>query len=229
MLSTHELSKSYSSGILSGRQVPALRNINIHIDRGESVGLFGNSGSGKTTLANLIAGVLQPTEGEIYFHGSRAKAPYRGALRRAIQMIDQHPENAFDPRWSLKRSILEPFRVHRIPYTRESLDELLRQVGLYQEHLSRSLHALSGGELQRAALARAMAMKPELILLDEPTSMLDSISQAQVLHILKRYQMEHNAAYLLISHDKQVIRHLCDRCYTLDGGVLTGEERFAHA
>lgn len=228
MLTTHNLSKTYSSGMLLRQSTHALKDVNLRIGRGETVGLFGESGSGKTTLANLIAGALEPTRGEIFFHGQRIRMPYRGALRRSIQMLYQHPETAFDPCWSLKKSILEPFRLHKIPWTEAQIRELLGQVGLYEEHLSRNLRALSGGELQRAALARVMAMEPELILLDEPTSMLDSISQAQVLSILKRYQQQHGTAYLLISHDKQVIRHLCDRCYILEKGVLTGEERYNH-
>lgn len=229
MLTVHDLSKTFSTGMVVKRRTEALKNANLHIAPGETVGLFGASGSGKTTLANLIAGVLKPTSGEILFHGQAIQTPYRGAVRRAIQVIYQHPENAFDPSWSLEKSLLEPFRVHKIPYTRERLRALLEQVGLYEEHLSRNLHALSGGELQRAALARVMVLKPELILLDEPTSMLDSISQAQVLGILKRYQREHGTAYLLISHDAQVVRSLCSRCYYIERGELTREERFEDA
>lgn len=229
MLTVHDLSKTFSSGMVARRRTEALRGVNLHIEAGESVGLFGPSGSGKTTLANLIAGVLKPTAGEIRFHDQPIQMPYRGAVRRAIQVLYQHPESAFDPGWSLKRSILEPLRVHKIPYTEEHLCALLAQVGLYDEHLTRGLHALSGGELQRAALARVMVLEPELILLDEPTSMLDSISQAQVLGILKRYQREHGTAYLLISHDAQVIRSMCSRCYTIDQGELIREERFEDA
>ena len=229
MLTVHDLSKTFSSGMVTRRRTEALRGVNLHIEAGESVGLCGPSGSGKTTLANLIAGVLKPTAGEIRFHDQPIQMPYRGAVRRAIQVLYQHPESAFDPGWSLKRSILEPLRVHKIPYTEEHLCALLAQVGLYDAHLTRGLHALSGGELQRAALARVMVLEPELILLDEPTSMLDSISQAQVLGILKRYQREHGTAYLLISHDAQVIRSMCSRCYTIDQGELIREERFEDA
>lgn len=198
----------------------------ITIRAGETVGVFGKSGSGKTTLANLIAGALPATSGRIFWRDAPAAYPYRGALRRAIQMVYQHPEEAFDPCWSLQESLLEPYRVHRLPFSREKFAALLGQVGLYEEHLSRDLGALSGGELQRAALARAMSMSPQLMLLDEPTSMLDSISQAQVLQILKEYQREHQTAYLLITHDLQVMRYMCDRCYFLADGCIQREEDY---
>lgn len=227
MLTAKNLSKTYASGIFSRARVAALRGADIHIGAAETVGLFGKSGSGKTTLANILAGVFPPTSGEVLWDGAPVRFPYRGQLRRQIQVLYQHPENAFDPSWTLRKSILEPFRVHRIPYTEESLEKLLLRVGLYREHLSRGLHSLSGGELQRAALARTLAMQPRLILLDEPTSMLDSISQAQILHILKEYQRDCGASYLLISHDPDVIRHMCRRCYCLEDGRITKEEKFS--
>ena len=123
---------------------------------------------------------------------------------------------------------MEPYRIHRLDFSEEKFTALLEQVGLYKEHLSRDLSSLSGGELQRAALARVMSMSPRLILLDEPTSMLDSISQAQILQILKTYQKQHRTAYLLITHDLQVMRHMCGRCYFLENGCIQGEEEYAH-
>lgn len=228
LMETRNLTKIYSSGMIHKTKTYALSEADIRIRKGEAVGIFGKSGSGKTTLANLIAGVFPPTSGSIIWNGEPVRYPFRGALRQAVQMVDQHPEQAFDPCWSLKKSILEPYRIHKIPDTKESVDALLAQVGLYEEHLYRNLASLSGGELQRAALARAMAVRPELIILDEPTSMLDSISQAQVLQILKDYQRQQETSYLFISHDPDVMRYLCGRCYFLEKGRIVGEEEYSH-
>lgn len=228
LMETHKLTKIYSSGMIRRTKTHALSDAEIRIRQGETVGIFGKSGSGKTTLANLIAGVFPATSGSILWKGEAVRFPFRGSLRRGIQMVDQHPEQAFDPSWSLKKSILEPYRIYKMPCTKEEIDALLAQVGLYEEHLSRGLASLSGGELQRAALARTMAIRPELIILDEPTSMLDSISQAQILQILKDYQRQHGTAYLFISHDLDVMRYLCGRCYFLEKGRVAGEEAYCH-
>lgn len=226
MLKTRNLSKVYTTGLLKKEKTYALSHADISIKAGETVGIFGASGCGKTTLANVIAGVFPPSSGQLIWKGKEVRYPYKGELRRSIQVLYQHPENAFDPAWSLKNCILEPYRIHKIPWTEESLQKLLKQVGLYEEHLSRNLYSLSGGELQRAALARALAMKPELLILDEPTSMLDSISQAQILHILKRYQEENQTSYLLISHNLGVVKMMCSRCYFMEDGVIRKEERY---
>ena len=224
LLRTEHLTKTYASGLFRRNRTPALQDVSITIGPGETVGIYGKSGGGKTTLAGLVAGILPATGGRIYWEDQPVSAPYRGALRRAIQMVDQHPEEAFDPRWSLEKSLLEPYRVHHMPFDRDRFRDLLAQVGLYEEHLHRDLGSLSGGELQRAALARALSMEPRLLLLDEPTSMLDAISQAQILQILKEYQARHGTAYLLITHDLAVMRHMCSRCYFLADGRITGEE-----
>lgn len=228
LLETKKLSKIYLSGLFSKTKTCALSEIDMTINPGESVGIFGKSGSGKTTLSNLIAGVLSATSGQIFWKGRPVSSPYRGELRRAVQMVYQHPEEAFDPSWNLKRSLTEPYRIHHIPYMEEELRRLMEQVGLYEEHLNKSLETLSGGELQRAALTRVMTIRPELILLDEPTSMLDSISQAQILQILREYQTRCGCAYLFISHDPEVMRHMCDRCYFLEDGHIAKEEVYVH-
>lgn len=226
MLKTLKLCKTYTTGFLAKEKIYAMKNADISIEKGESVGIFGASGCGKTTLANMIAGAFPPSSGQIWWKGKEIQYPYKGEIRRSIQVLYQHPENAFDPTWNLKRCILEPYRIHRIPWTEEELHVLLSRVGLYEEHLSRDLHSLSGGELQRAALARILAMKPELIILDEPTSMLDSISQAQILNILQEYRNLHQTSYLLISHNLDVIKKMCSRCYFIEDGVIRKEEHY---
>ncbi len=220
LVETHKLTKVYTSGLWRRTSFKALTDADICIEKGETVGIFGKSGSGKTTLANIIAGIMPATRGEVLFKDKPVKYPFRGSIRKAIQMVYQHPEEAFDPRWTLRHSLMEPYHIQKIPFEEDVFAEYLTKVGLYKEHLSRKPDTLSGGELQRAALARVMVMEPDLIILDEPTSMLDSISQAQLLSILRNYQKEHGNAYLFITHNLDVMNYLCSRCYFLETGKI---------
>ena len=224
LMEARKLTKRYSAGRFCRAGGFTLHESDICLEAGETVGIFGKSGSGKTTLANLMAGILPATSGALFWKGSAIRYPFRGTLRRTVQMVYQHPEEAFDPLWTLRKSLLEPYRVHKIPFREEAFAAQLAQVGLYEEHLSRRPDALSGGELQRAALARVMIMDPELMILDEPVSMLDAVSQAQVLQILRDYQRQHQTAYLFITHNKDVMRYMCSRCYFLENGIIVKEE-----
>ncbi len=219
LLEASKLTKRYSAGGFT------LHETDLHLDAGETVGIFGKSGSGKTTLANLLAGILPVNSGTLRWNGEIVRYPFRGELRRTVQMVYQHPEEAFDPLWSLRQSLLEPYRIHKVPFDEAEFVQRLAQVGLYEEHLSRRPGALSGGELQRAALARVMSMAPKLLILDEPVSMLDAVSRAQVLQILRDYQRQHRTAYLFITHDPAVMRCLCSRCYFLENGSVVKEEK----
>ena len=191
--------------------------ISFAIGSGETLGLLGESGSGKSTVGQMVAGILRPTAGRLFFQGEELSFPFRGEARRGIQILFQHPEVSFNPRLRLWDSIKEPYRFRRIPCQEDALVEFLAQFGIYREHLGRYPRELSGGELQRLALARVMLMQPKLVVLDEPTSMLDVISQAQVVHLLEEIQKQEGVSYLFISHDPILCRRFCSRILELCG------------
>lgn len=217
LMETVALTKRYADN----GGVTAVDRAHICLEPGETLGLFGQSGSGKTTLGMMVAGLLRPTSGEIRFHGKPVSMNYTGEVRRKIQILFQHPETSFNPELILLRSMTEPYRKYRLPYTYQGMLEYLKRFGIYEEHLLRRPAELSGGELQRASLARILLLEPEIIVLDEPTSMLDVITQVQVIHILKDYQKESNAAFLMVSHNRALCDQVCDRIYTVERGVFT--------
>lgn len=219
LLRTEKLSKKY----LESGKIYAVRDACLTIAAGETVGLFGESGSGKSTMGMMIAGLLRPTSGRILFKEKPVAMNYRGETRRKIQILFQHPETTFNPALILLHSMTEPYRRYGIPYTFEGMLDYLKQYGIYEEHLYRTPAQLSGGELQRAALARILLLEPELIVLDEPTSMLDVITQVQIINILKAYQKEHNTAYLLVSHNRALCEQTCDRIYCVEQGTFREE------
>ena len=182
--------------------------ISFSIGSGETLGLLGESGSGKSTVGQMVAGILRPTAGRLFFQGEELSFPFRGEARRGIQILFQHPEVSFNPRLRLWDSIKEPYRFRRIPCQEDALVEFLAQFGIYREHLGRYPRELSGGELQRL---------PKLVVLDEPTSMLDVISQAQVIHLLEEVQKREGVSYLFISHDQILCRRFCSRILELGG------------
>lgn len=206
----------------------AVRNINLSIAPGETVGLFGKSGCGKSTIGHILVGLLRPTEGTVLADGRILTCPYKQPFRRKIQIIFQHPEVSFDPKRTLKDSLREPYTFYpelfREGFSMDSLCEFLDSYGIYPEHLERRPAQLSGGELQRMALARIMLLQPEVIVLDEPTAMLDSISQAQVIRMLEHIQQEHKTAYLFTSHNATLCKLFCDKVIPLEDKIWNPDE-----
>ena len=177
----------------------AVDHASLTLQRGRTLGLLGQSGSGKSTLGQMMVGLLRPDSGELFFHGERLSYPIRGQARRKIQILFQHPEVSFNPQLTLRQSLVEPFKLTGRPFNDGAILSVIEPFGLHAEHLARYPGELSGGELQRAALARVTVLEPEMILLDEPTSMLDVITQAQMINFLRRYQQQHQTAYLFIT------------------------------
>lgn len=200
-----------------------VEDISLDIEQGETVGIFGESGSGKSTIGHVMAGIIPPTTGRIYYEDNKLNYPYKGEARRRIQVLFQHPEVSFNPKLTLYKSICEPYKFLGLPCSREKICDYLESFGIYEEHIDRFPPALSGGELQRLALARIMLVQPKLIILDEPTSMLDIISQAQVIQMLKELQHQHNLGYFFISHDRLLCEAFCDRILDLTRGTLASE------
>ncbi|MCX8205321.1 MAG: ABC transporter ATP-binding protein [Candidatus Nezhaarchaeota archaeon] len=206
--------------------VAALRGVVISIHRGDKACLIGESGSGKTTLAKILCRLIPPSSGEVLFEGRRVDRLSRAEMmefRRRVQYIPQCPDLALDPTWCLYDSIAEPLRIHKMASSKREEFEKVRgaceKVGLSIHQLSRKPRSVSGGELQRAVIARAVVMRPEVIVADEPTSMLDPSTQAKVIKAL--LELQSSATVLFITHDVEVARAVSDKVFVmLDGSIV---------
>ena len=223
ILSATNLHKGFDGGRRRKRQTVVLDGVGFSLNQRETVGIVGGSGAGKTTLALILCGLLQPDRGEVWFKNTSVRPRSGGSrkrINRLVQIVWQHPETVFNPRWKLGRSLKEPLRIHGLPAAPGLLKELLGKVDLTPEVLDRRPRQLSGGELQRLALARALISNPDVIILDEPTSMLDALTQAQVIGMLRDIQRKTGVAYLFISHDRDLVRIFSHRAYLLREGKL---------
>jgi ABC-type oligopeptide transport system ATPase subunit len=215
------------------REAPlrAVDRVSFTLRAGETFGLVGESGSGKTTTARCVLRLVEPTSGEVRLNGVDLLSLPRAELRRArrqAQMVFQDPYSSLDPRMRAWRIVEEPLAVHRVgtrAERRERAAALFEMVGLDPSHLDRYPREFSGGQRQRIGLARALALEPSLIVADEPVSALDVSVQAQVVNLLMDLQERLGLAYLLITHDLRLVRHLCRRAAVICRGriVETGE------
>jgi peptide/nickel transport system ATP-binding protein len=213
-----------------------VEDVSLTIESGETLGLVGESGSGKTTLARMILGLAEPSRGSVRVDGtdlSRASKGELHRLRRRMQPVFQDPYAALNPRMNVFQIVTEPLVIHRreagIGTDRASLRakavELLSEVGLDESALARHPHEFSGGQRQRINIARALALRPGLLILDEPVSALDVSVGAQIVNLLRRLQREHRLTYLFISHSMPLVRYLSTRIAVMERGRLveTGE------
>lgn len=223
LIEAKELTKTYPSRDKKDKLFYAVQYASFSIDRGETISLLGESGGGKSTAGQMLAGLLKPDDGTFWYGNKKLSYPFRGDVRRKIQILFQHPEVSFNPMLPLEKSMVEPYQIYRKPYSREILLADIERFGLHEEHMKRLPAELSGGELQRAALARILTVEPEFIVLDEPTSMLDVISQAQILHMLRDYQKTSGCAYLFITHNVALAHMFGKRVYRMNSGVCTQE------
>ncbi len=215
-------------GIVLARQVGqvhAVDDVSFQLAEGETVGLVGESGCGKTTLSRTVMRLLDPTDGQIRFRGEDVtRAGHRALqpLRREMQMVFQDPFASLNPRKTVRQIVSVPLRLHGTPKADASkrVGELLDSVGLAPEHAGRYPHEFSGGQRQRIGIARALALEPKLIVLDEPVSALDVSVQAQIVNLLEDLQEEFALSYLFVAHDLSVVRHVSDRIAVMYLGKL---------
>jgi peptide/nickel transport system ATP-binding protein/oligopeptide transport system ATP-binding protein len=225
VLEVHDLVKRFQ---LRARRelLTAVDGVALEVAAGETVALIGESGSGKSTVARCIARLVEPTEGRVLLGGQDLTALPKSAVWHAysdLQMVFQDPASALNPRMTARQTIEEPLKLHTDldrAARFAAVNDLLEPVGLRSELGGRYPRQLSGGECQRVTIARALAVDPKVILLDEPTASLDVSVRGHVLDLLERLQSERNLAYLFISHDLEVVRHIADRVLVMYLGVI---------
>jgi oligopeptide/dipeptide ABC transporter ATP-binding protein len=229
-------------GIIFQRQIGAVHavdGVSFDVLRGETLGLVGETGCGKTTTARVVMRLLEPTSGTIRYDGrdiSHLSRRQLKPLRREMQLIFQDPYSSLNPRKTVGSIIGEPFTIHGVEKRRgrrrQAVQELMEQVGLNPEHYNRYPHEFSGGQRQRIGVARALALKPRLVIADEPVSALDVSIQAQILNLLRNLQRDLGLTLILIAHDLSVVRHMCDRIAVMYLGKIVelaaNEELYDH-
>ncbi len=226
LLAAHGLSKTFAS---AGRSTAALDDVSLALAPGETLGLVGPSGCGKSTLARVLLRLIEPDAGRIEFAGTDFTALGGAALRRMrgrIQMVFQDPLAAFNPRATVAKVLGDPLRIHGLAPRGgrpAAVAALLEQVGLSPDLAARPVHAVSGGQRQRLAIARALATRPELIVFDEPVSALDVAVRGRILDLIVSLQRERGLACLFISHDIAVVRAVSHRIAVMEAGRIVEE------
>ncbi len=205
-----------SMGMFRSKPLKAVDGVSFSINKGETLGLVGESGCGKTTVGRTILHLYQPTGGEVWYNGKKLETPADiNEFRKKATMVFQDPYSSLDPRMTVSDIIGEPLDIHKMYQTKEERQErileLMGHVGLNSEHASRYAHEFSGGQRQRIGIARALAVKPDFIVCDEPVSALDVSIQAQIINMFDELQERLGLTYLFIAHDLLVVRHISDR------------------
>jgi peptide/nickel transport system ATP-binding protein len=208
---------------LGSRRLAVLEDVSLRVHKGETLGLVGESGSGKTTLARALLGLLPRARGTIRFDGKPVTS-FRD-LRRRTSMMFQDPVGSLSPRLAIGSAITEPFVIHGVGTSsrRQAAEELLRLVGLPKDFSSRYPHELSGGQARRAGVARALALRPDLVVADEPTAGLDVSIQGEILNLMTRLKAELKLSYIIVTHNLAVIRHVSDRIAVMYLGRIVEE------
>ncbi len=227
ILEARAVTHFYASGLVrSRRAVPALNSVNLQVYEGETLGLVGESGSGKTTLARILVGLIRPSQGMVLLNGQailrRTTRREKRLRRRLCQIVFQNPHSSLNPYLNIETSMSEALASAGVPRSARESEavRLLASVGLDKDVLSRRPAAFSGGQKQRIVLARALAVSPRVLILDEPTASLDLSVQAGILNLLLDLRRQYGLTYVLISHDLHVVGYMSDRIGVLRRGRL---------
>ncbi len=227
ILKAENLTKRFklSSRNTSNRLLTALDNVSIQLSTGETLGIAGESGCGKSTMAKILAGLLVPDSGSVFYNNTRLEDlddKDKTHFRRKTQMIFQDPFSSLNPRMRIGDSISEPFAIAGMPKAvqQEELARIMTAVGLHVEVSSRFPDEFSGGQRQRIGIARALAAYPEILIADEPVSSLDISIQAQIINILLQLKLEFALSMMIVSHNLLVLRHICDRIIIMYLGTV---------
>ena len=220
MIEVKNISKKF---IIKNSIVQALDNVSLKIKENDCFAIVGESGSGKTTLANIILGIYNQDNGEIWLEDSQLASKRTLALRKLIQFVQQNPMSTLNPKKTIYNTISLPLKIHKIVSSEkvsERVEQLLSYVGLTAEFMYRYPDTLSGGQKQRVAIARALASEPKVLILDEPTSALDVIVQSKVLNLLLEIKKKFNLTYIFITHDLSVVKNIANRVLVMNKGKI---------
>ena len=203
----------------------AVESVSFAVEAGETFSLIGASGCGKSTVLRTLAGLQREWQGEITLLGTPLRPGHRftGQLRKDVQMVFQDPYASLHPQHNIQRTLGEPLKIHGEKNIQQRIVSALEQVGLPASAAQRYPHQFSGGQRQRIAIARALLLRPKLLLLDEPTSALDMSVQAEILNLLNHLKREHGMTYLLVSHDSDVVVHMSERAALMESGKIVRE------
>ncbi len=220
MLDIQNLQVVYGTGRM---RVDAVKNVSFHVETGAAYGLVGESGSGKSTVLRAICGLAPISGGRVLVDGKEVTTPRDKSFYRTVQMVFQDPYASLHPRHTVDRTLSEPLAIHGVRDAETRILQALKEVGLGPSFRFRYPHQLSGGQRQRIAIARALILRPKVLLLDEPTSALDASVQAEILNLLDDLRRKLGLTYILVSHDLAVVAHLCDRLLVMRHGEAVEE------
>ena len=227
MLEFKNVTKQYRSGMFGTHLTKAVDDVSFCVGENERLGLLGESGCGKSTMAQLAMKLLKPSKGSIEYNGKNIKHMSRSEMknyRKNVQIIFQNPQQVFNPRMKFRETISEPVRIYNLASSPEEekkiISEHMEMFGLPEELFDRYPQEISGGQAQRIAIMRILMLKPEIIIADEPTTMLDVSVQAQILELLKEVMDKNNITLIFVSHDLDVVRAMCKRIMVIKDGQV---------